>query len=76
MRELICPIPGTASITDRDWSLSEAVRFGIVAGAALLMTPAVQPCARSEVERLVEVTEEAADLQWGGCAAVGEALVR
>jgi 6-phosphofructokinase 2 len=31
----------------RDWSLRESVRFGIAAGAAMLMTPGTEPCDRA-----------------------------
>ncbi|MEO6997950.1 MAG: 1-phosphofructokinase family hexose kinase, partial [Terracoccus sp.] len=36
----------------RGWELSDAVRLGIAAGAAMLMTPGSQPCRREDVERL------------------------
>jgi 6-phosphofructokinase 2 len=42
----------------RDLSLSESVRFGIAAGAAMLMTPGTQPCTRADAERLFEVADE------------------
>jgi 6-phosphofructokinase 2 len=42
----------------RGWSLSESVRFGIAAGAAMLMTPGTVPCTRADVERLFEVAAE------------------
>ena len=46
----------------RDWSLSESVRYGIAAGAAMLMTPGTQPCTGAEVERLFEVAERPVDV--------------
>ncbi len=36
----------------RGWVLGDAVRLGIAAGAAMLMTPGSQPCLRHDVERL------------------------
>ncbi len=41
----------------RGWPLDESVRFGIAAGAAMLMTPGTEPCTRSDTERLFEVAE-------------------
>lgn len=35
----------------RGWSLPTAVRYGIAAGAAMLLTPGTATCARSDVER-------------------------
>ena len=46
----------------RDWSLEKSVRFGIAAGAAMLMTPATEPCTRADTERLFEVAEEPIDV--------------
>jgi 6-phosphofructokinase 2 len=46
----------------RDWSLSSSVRFGIAAGAAMLMTPGTEPCTRADTERLFEVAEEPVDV--------------
>lgn len=36
----------------RGWPLREAVRYGVVAGAATLMTPGTELCRRADVERL------------------------
>ncbi|MDQ2851858.1 MAG: 1-phosphofructokinase family hexose kinase [Actinomycetota bacterium] len=36
----------------RGWVLGDAVRLGIAAGAAMLLTPGTQPCLRRDVERL------------------------
>ncbi len=47
---------------NRGWALSNSVRFGIAAGAAMLMTPATEPCTRVETERLFEVAEEPVDV--------------
>ena len=46
----------------RGWPLSEAVRFGIAAGAAMMLTPGTMPCTRADVERLFEVAEEPVDV--------------
>jgi 6-phosphofructokinase 2 len=37
---------------ERGWSLVEAVRYGVAAGAATLMTPGTELCRREDVERL------------------------
>lgn len=47
---------------NRGWSLTESVRLGTAAGAAMLMTPGTAPCTRAEVERLFEVVEEPVDV--------------
>lgn len=36
----------------RDWSLGEAVRFGVAAGAAAVMQPGTELCHRADAERL------------------------
>jgi 6-phosphofructokinase 2 len=46
----------------RGWSLSKSVRFGVAAGAAMLMTPGTAVCSRSDVERLFELVSEPVDL--------------
>lgn len=46
----------------RDWSLRESVRFGIATGAAMLLTPATQPCTRADAERLFEVADESVEI--------------
>ena len=46
----------------RGWPLSKSVRFGVAAGAAMLMTPGTAVCSRSDVERLFELVAEPADL--------------
>lgn len=42
----------------RGWPLSKSVRFGVAAGAAMLMTPGTAVCNRSDVERLFELAAE------------------
>jgi 6-phosphofructokinase 2 len=46
----------------RGWPLTGSVRFGIAAGAAMLMTPGTAPCARAEAERLFEIAPEPVDV--------------
>jgi 6-phosphofructokinase 2 len=46
----------------RGWPLSKAVRFGIAAGAAMMMTPGTAACNRGDVERLFELVDEPTDL--------------
>jgi 6-phosphofructokinase 2 len=46
----------------RGWPLPKSVRFGVAAGAAMLMTPGTAVCSRSDVERLFELAAEPADL--------------
>jgi 6-phosphofructokinase 2 len=46
----------------RGWPLSMSVRFGMAAGAAMLMTPGTAPCTRADTERLFEIAEEPVDV--------------
>src|SRR5581483_11509599 len=46
----------------RGWPLVKSFRFGVAAGAAMLMTPGTAVCHRSDVERLFELVGEPADL--------------
>ncbi len=39
---------------ERGWELTDAVRLGVAAGAATLMTPGTELCRREDVERLFE----------------------
>jgi len=51
----------------RGWQLNKAVRLGLAAGAAMLLTPGTAPCVREDVERLFEMVPEPADVdsdQW------------
>ena len=59
----------------RDWPLSKSVRFGIAAGAAMLMTPGTEPCTRADTERLFEVAEEPVEVEAVGRGGVEEAFV-
>jgi 6-phosphofructokinase 2 len=46
----------------RGWPLAKSVRFGVAAGAAMLMTPGTAVCHRADVERLFELVAEPTDL--------------
>jgi 6-phosphofructokinase 2 len=59
----------------RGWSLSKSVRYGIAAGAAMLMTPGTRPCTRADAERLFEVAEQPVEIPASGHRGVEEALV-
>jgi 6-phosphofructokinase 2 len=59
----------------RGWLLSKSVRYGIAAGAAMLMTPGTQPCTRADAERLFEVAEEPAEIESAGHRDAEVALV-
>jgi 6-phosphofructokinase 2 len=39
---------------DDGWDIVEAVRYGVAAGAATIMTPGTDLCYRGDVERLYE----------------------
>lgn len=45
-------VAGVAVGLTRGWTLSEAVRLGVAAGAAMLLTPGTAPCTREDTERL------------------------
>jgi 6-phosphofructokinase 2 len=46
----------------RTWSVTESVRFGIAAGAAMLMTPGTETCTRADAERLLGLVGAPADI--------------
>lgn len=46
----------------RGWPLAEAVRLGIAAGAATLLTPGTAPCTRGDTERLLARTANPVDI--------------
>lgn len=46
----------------REWSMSDSVRYGIAAGAAMLLTPGTATCSRPEVERYFELTAAPTEL--------------
>ena len=49
-------VAGVAVGLTRGWPLTEAVRLGIAAGAAMLLTPGTAPCTREDTERLFAAT--------------------
>lgn len=46
----------------RGWTLTQSVRYGIAAGAAMLMTPGTAVCNRGDVERVFDLVAAPADL--------------
>ena len=46
----------------RGWQLDKAVRLGIAAGAAMLLTPGTAPCTREDVERFFEMVADPIDI--------------
>ncbi|WP_422747890.1 1-phosphofructokinase family hexose kinase [Mycobacterium sp. WMMD1722] len=42
----------------RGWDLDKSVRFGIAAGAAMLLTPGTATCTRHDIDRLFELAPE------------------
>ena len=46
----------------RGWQLDKAVRLGIAAGAAMLLTPGTAPCTREDVERFFEMAADPIDI--------------
>lgn len=55
-------LAGVAVGICRGWRLSDAVRLGIAAGAAMLLTPGTAPCTREDTERLFRQTGIPADV--------------
>ncbi|AQT79283.1 phosphofructokinase [Mycolicibacterium litorale] len=51
-------VAGVAVGLTRGWPLAKAVRLGVAAGAAMLLTPGTAPCTREDTERLFEQTED------------------
>ena len=49
-------VAGVAVGLIRGWPLTEAVRLGVAAGAAMLLTPGTAPCTREDAERLFAQT--------------------
>ena len=55
----------TAGITvglSRGWPLNKAVRLGIAAGSAMLLTPGTAHCLREDVERFFEMVTDPIDV--------------
>jgi 6-phosphofructokinase 2 len=59
-------VAGVAVGLTRGWPLAEAVRLGIAAGAAMLLTPGTAACTRADTERLLEQTEDPVDIDHHG----------
>lgn len=59
-------LAGVAVGIARNWSLDDAVRLGIAAGAAMLLTPGTAPCTREDTERLFGQTGPPVDIAIGG----------
>ena len=59
-------VAGVAVGLTRGWPLAEAVRLGIAAGAAMLLTPGTAACTRADTERLLEQTEDPVDIDQPG----------
>lgn len=55
-------VAGVAVGLTRGWPLTKAIRLGVAAGAAALMTPGTEPPTREATERLFTQTREPADL--------------
>lgn len=51
-------LAGVAVGLVRGWPLDRAVRLGVAAGAAMLLTPGTAPCTREDTERLFGQTAE------------------
>jgi len=45
-------VAGIVSGLSRGWEMAQAVRFGVAAGAAAVMTPGTELCRREDTERL------------------------
>ncbi|TGD87943.1 1-phosphofructokinase family hexose kinase [Mycolicibacterium sp. CH28] len=56
-------VAGIAVGLTRGWPLTKAVRLGIAAGAAKLLTPGTAPCTREDTERLFELTENPVEIE-------------
>jgi len=55
-------VAGVAVGLIRGATLTDSVRLGIAAGAAMLLTPGTAPCTRADTERLLEQTEDPVDV--------------
>jgi 6-phosphofructokinase 2 len=56
-------LAGVAVGIAREWPLSDAVRLGIAAGAAMMLTPGTAPCTREDTERLFRQTGKPVDVE-------------
>lgn len=57
-------VAGVAVGLIRGWPLERAVRFGIAAGSATLLTPGTAPCTRADTDRLFGQTEVPIDIEF------------
>lgn len=55
-------VAGVAVGLTRGWPLTKAIRLGIAAGAAMLLTPGTAPCTREDTERLFAQTTHPVDV--------------
>ena len=58
-------VGGIVVALERGWSLSDAVRYGVAAGTATIMTPGTELCRREDVERLFATMTAPTDLGEG-----------
>jgi 6-phosphofructokinase 2 len=47
-------VAGIAVGLSKGWKIPDAVRFGVAAGAAAVMTPGTELCRREDTERLYQ----------------------
>jgi 6-phosphofructokinase 2 len=47
-----CMVGAIVFALERDWEIRDAIRYGVAAGTATLMTPGTELCRRDDVERL------------------------
>jgi 6-phosphofructokinase 2 len=55
-------IAGITVGLSRGWQLDKAVRLGIAAGAAMLLTPGTEQCTREDIQRLFEMVADPVDI--------------
>ncbi|QLL05672.1 1-phosphofructokinase family hexose kinase [Mycobacterium vicinigordonae] len=56
----------------RGWTLPEAIRLGIAAGAAMLLTPGTAACSAADVNSLLELAAQPLDVTRAGTAGEAE----
>lgn len=57
-------VAGVAVGLTRGWPLDRAVRLGVAAGSATLLTPGTAPCTHADTERLFGQTEQPIDIEF------------
>ncbi len=57
-------VAGVAVGMIRGWPLERAVRLGVAAGSATLLTPGTAPCTPADTERMFGQTEEPIDIEF------------